>query len=61
MWCMLAGACVFSKQWCLCCSKRASAGSDGGDSLEVTHQRDAIAFVRARVCMEECLCVCSRE
>lgn len=64
VWYMLACACVFSKQQrhhCLCCSKRASAGSDGGDSLEVTHQRDAITFVRACVCMEERLCVCSRE
>lgn len=54
---MLACACVFSRQRSLCCSKRASAVSDGGDSLEVTHQGDAIAFVRACVRMEECLCV----
>lgn len=46
---------VLSMQWSLCCSKRVSAVSDGGDSLEATHQGDAIA----RVCMH--LCVCERE
>lgn len=51
---MLACACVFSKQWSLCCGKKASAVIDGGDSLEATHQGDAID----RVC--PCLCLYGR-
>lgn len=50
---MHACVCVLSVQRSLCCSKRASAVSDGGDSLEATHQGDAIACV--------CACLCAYE
>ncbi len=58
--CVCLLVCVFSMQWSLCCSKRASAVSDGGDSLEATHQGDAIACVCTClcVCMKVCVCVC---
>lgn len=61
--CVCLHACVFSMQ--LCCSKWASAVSDGGDSLEATHQGDAIACVCVSpcVCVREtvCVCVCVKE
>ena len=57
--CMCVCVCALSMQSSLGCSKRVSAVSDGGDSLEATHLGDAIACVWACLCV--CVCECVRE